>query len=132
MRYNSAKRERDEITPQSEYVIIRPSGWCVWVPSPLWTVSHCAIDSTWFPFDEQHCDLIYEPWRYSSEQLNLTTHWEGSYPAVDYEPSDEWDLIGKFFLHLGPQSVHYLGRNVVILETRSSADADNRLDAFSG
>ena len=101
---NSAKREEDDIVPQSAYVQVYSDGDCTWLPSFRWSVSHCSMDSTWFPFDEQYCDLIYESWRYPAFKVNLTSYVDdidGKYKGVhlysDFEPNDQWELIGKLF-----------------------------------
>jgi len=52
------------------------------------------MDITWFPFDEQHCFLIYESKRYEGRELNATLE----FPAVVlgfYQPSGEWSLVGN-------------------------------------
>jgi len=59
------------------------------------SVSHCPINVTWFPFDDQHCYLIYEPWKYNSSQLNIT----GALIFEDmahYEESEQWELLSKW------------------------------------
>ena len=60
------------------------------------------MDSTWFPFDEQYCDLIYESWRYSAAKVNLTAflidHGTHQHPVVypGFQPNDQWEVIGRF------------------------------------
>ena len=58
------------------------------------SVSHCPINVTWFPFDDQLCYLIYEPWKYNSSQLKVT----GALMSKDsyyYEESEQWELLGE-------------------------------------
>jgi len=58
-------------------------------------VSSCAINIRWFPFDEQRCRLKFGSWTYDGTQLNL---WAGSNKTIEsniYQPSGEWDLVGK-------------------------------------
>ena len=102
-KFNRAKLEKDDVAPQSKYVGLTDIGLCSWVPFFSWSVSHCSIDSTWFPFDEHSCSLIYQSWKYGSEQLNFTSD---SYEyedvdQIDYydlSPNAVWDVVGKRLL----------------------------------
>jgi len=91
---NSANRRTDAIASQSNQVRVNYSGWCLWEPFFPWAASHCAIDSTWFPFDEQHCGLIYESWKYRAGDVNITAHGAGIV-FYDYSPNGLWEIIGK-------------------------------------
>jgi len=92
----------DDIAPQSAYVYVDHDGSCIWEPSYRWSVTHCSMDSTWFPFDEQYCDLVYESWRYPVKKVNLTVDvneddgtYKGAYMYSDFQPNDQWEIIGK-------------------------------------
>jgi len=63
--------EDNEITPQSNYVVILSDGWCYWEPRYELSVSHCPVDVTWFPIDEQSCDLVFEAWLLRAKTLKL-------------------------------------------------------------
>jgi len=98
--FNSANKMTDEIASQSKQVHVWNFGWCAWSPLFQWSVSHCSIDSTWFPFDEQHCSLIYESWKYRADKMNLTTHVDGNDDAEhimdsDFSPNGLWEITGK-------------------------------------
>ena len=89
------------MAPQSRYVRVRNDGWCYWSPFYSWSISHCHVTSTWFPFDEQYCDLVYESWKYSAQEMNFTTYSEGitcngsGIKEDEFLPNDMWELIGK-------------------------------------
>jgi len=71
-----------------------PDGSCVWYREFRISVSHCVIDITWFPFDSQVCDLIYESKNYDSSELNVTRM--SALAGLDgYSSNGEWELIGK-------------------------------------
>ena len=102
---NSAKHKKDDIVSESAYVRVTSEGVCVWMPSFPWSESHCSMDITWFPFDKQRCDLVYESWWYNDHEVRLTTHFndtDGTYERPhtysDFQPNDQWELIGKSFL----------------------------------
>ena len=63
----------NEITPQSNYVFIYNDSICAWAPRFDLSVSQCPVDVTWFPFDEQKCDLIFESWLLQEDVLKLET-----------------------------------------------------------
>ena len=96
--FYSAKREEDVVIPQSTHVLVHHSGWCSWSPTDLWYASHCPMDSTWFPFDEQICSISYEPWKYKSHEVNITSYFDDESKAIvmyDLQPNDLWEFLGK-------------------------------------
>ena len=40
------------------------------IPPYKYTTS-CKIDTTWYPFDEQSCDLKFGSWTYNGYKLNI-------------------------------------------------------------
>ena len=80
-----------EITPQSNYVWIHPDGFCLWQPRYELSAAQCSVDVTWFPFDAQICDLIFESWMLSEVDLNITVN-PNQDVLSDYLPTDEWNL----------------------------------------
>jgi len=89
---------KDDIVPESDYIHIGSDGSCAWWPVFGRMMSHCSIDTTWFPFDKQHCDMVFISWLYSAKQLNLSTYVGSQKDGVvlwdDYEPSGEWKWTG--------------------------------------
>jgi len=82
-----------EITPQSNYVWVGSDGNCTWQPRYELSITHCSVDVTWFPFDEQLCELTFESWLLDNSSINLYTSDE----AMDLShllPSDSWRLVG--------------------------------------
>ena len=91
---NSAKvAETNEITPQSNYVKIVNDGRCQWEPRFDHSVTQCHIDITWFPFDEQTCNLVFESWMLPESILKLTTFNDSVFMESFLEP-DGWYLLG--------------------------------------
>ncbi|CAJ0949166.1 unnamed protein product, partial [Mesorhabditis belari] len=74
-------------------VFIEHTGDVTWVP-PARYLSSCAIDVEWFPFDEQHCDMIFGSWTYNKHEVQLRFY--NNVTAVqlnDYSKSAIWDVI---------------------------------------
>ena len=93
---NSAKVIDDnEITPQSNYVFVYPDGKCVWEPRYELSVTQCPVDVTWFPFDDQVCNLTFQSWLLRETSLNLRTD-NGSVSLVQLIPPDAWHITGTF------------------------------------
>jgi len=84
-------------------VKIFSNGDCIWYREYRVSVSHCAIDITWFPFDDQLCDFVFESKTHESKELNFTRM---SVPIVldYYSDNGEWDLIGKYSNEAGDGS----------------------------
>jgi len=91
---NSAKvTEENEITPQTNYVKIYNSGDCVWEPRYELSITQCNVDVTWFPFDQQLCNISFESWLLNEDSLNLIVDNESL--VLDYIlPSENWYLLG--------------------------------------
>ena len=49
-------------------VVVSHDGSCLYVPPGIFK-STCKIDITWFPFDDQKCDLKFGSWTYSGWQV---------------------------------------------------------------
>ena len=49
-------------------MVVSSDGSCLYVPPGLFK-STCKIDITWFPFDDQQCDLKFGSWTYSGWQV---------------------------------------------------------------
>ena len=75
-------------------VVISSDGSCLWVPPGMFK-STCAIDITWFPFDDQKCDLKFGSWTHDGQYLNLTEDNASGGDTSDFIRNGEWALIGK-------------------------------------
>ena len=90
----SAKEEKTCCSENS--VKVHANGSCVWYREYQLSVTHCPVDVTWFPFDEQNCEIKFESKTRESKELNITymssrTNRSDSY----FETSAEWNLVGK-------------------------------------
>lgn len=54
--------------------------------------STCKIDVTYFPFDEQHCDLKFGSWAHSGDELSLTNR-SAAGDTSAYINNGEWELV---------------------------------------
>ena len=66
--YNAIKTEA---LLTQDMAVVSPSGRVVWVPAYRLTAT-CKMDYTWYPFDEQRCDLKFGSWVYNGWFLNLS------------------------------------------------------------
>ena len=95
-KFNSANPEIQDKAPQSNQVHVSSDGNCLWEPFYLWSISQCSVDTTWFPFDKQICNLIFESWNYNPKQVSLTKTAENStIQFYEFEPNGIWEIIGK-------------------------------------
>jgi len=84
----------NEITPQSNYVEVDNDGDCYWEPRFDLCMTQCSIDVTWFPFDEQTCQLVFESWNLPDYILKLNTYDDISVDLVNFLDPDGWRLVG--------------------------------------
>jgi len=89
--YNSADEKFDG-TYQTN-VVVSNEGSCLYVPPGIFK-STCKIDITWFPFDDQLCDLKFGSWTYSGWKLDLALKQEDGGDISGFVTNGEWDLIG--------------------------------------
>jgi len=83
--------EVNEITPQSDYVMVFFDGACMWDPRFDLGATHCSIDVSWFPFDLQKCSVIFESWLLTDQELSMTIA-DFENILQGYQPTDEWKL----------------------------------------
>jgi len=91
---NSAKlANANEITPQTNFVKIYDDGRRVWEPRYELSATQCPVDVTWFPFDEQTCNISFEGWLLDVNILNLHAD-NDSLNLNVFEQSEGWFLTG--------------------------------------
>ena len=62
----SASESFDSTFPTN--VVVTSEGLCTYIPPGMFK-SSCPIDITWFPFDEQNCDMKFGSWTYDGYQV---------------------------------------------------------------
>ncbi|KDR22512.1 Acetylcholine receptor subunit alpha-type acr-16 [Zootermopsis nevadensis] len=92
--YNSADEGFDGTYHTN--VVVRHNGSCLYVPPGIFK-STCKIDITWFPFDDQHCDMKFGSWTYDGNQLDLVLNSEKGGDLSDFITNGEWYLIENMY-----------------------------------
>ncbi|XP_034241389.1 neuronal acetylcholine receptor subunit alpha-7-like isoform X1 [Thrips palmi] len=96
--YNSADEGFDGTYPTN--VVVRNNGSCLYVPPGIFK-STCKIDITWFPFDDQKCEMKFGSWTYDGFQLDLQLQDDAGGDVSSFITNGEWDLLGMpAFRHL--------------------------------
>ncbi|BFY98789.1 hypothetical protein BsWGS_01830 [Bradybaena similaris] len=87
--YNSA----DDYTTgyMNSKAMVNHNGTVFW-PPPAKFRSSCKIDITYFPFDDQMCELKFGSWTYDGFQVNITNR-SSNVDLANYVFSGEWELI---------------------------------------
>ncbi|CAD5111796.1 DgyrCDS1070 [Dimorphilus gyrociliatus] len=89
---NSAKSIYDELHFKRFRVSILHNGLLNWVPGGKFLTS-CKLDITFYPFDDQECNIDFVDWAYHGLQVNLING--SSEIGLDaYTESGEWKIIG--------------------------------------
>ena len=63
----SASESFDSTFPTN--VVVTSEGLCTYIPPGMFK-SSCPIDITWFPFDEQNCDMKFGSWTYNGFKVD--------------------------------------------------------------
>ena len=69
-------------------------GTVTWQPFEIFE-SHCTVDTKYFPFDEQTCDLVFVCWSYSYQEVNLTSGSDTIQYYDDFSSNGEWLVVGS-------------------------------------
>nr|XP_036676345.1 neuronal acetylcholine receptor subunit alpha-7 isoform X2 [Drosophila suzukii] len=93
--YNSADEGFDGTYATN--VVVRNNGSCLYVPPGIFK-STCKIDITWFPFDDQRCEMKFGSWTYDGFQLDLQLQDEAGGDISSFITNGEWDLLGVTIL----------------------------------
>ncbi|XP_076750264.1 nicotinic acetylcholine receptor alpha7 subunit isoform X2 [Xylocopa sonorina] len=89
--YNSADEGFDGTYPTN--IVVKNDGTCLYVPPGIFK-STCKIDITWFPFDDQRCEMKFGSWTYNGFQLDLQLQNESGGDISSFITNGEWDLLG--------------------------------------
>uniref|UniRef100_A0A1B0C0U8 Neurotransmitter-gated ion-channel ligand-binding domain-containing protein n=1 Tax=Glossina palpalis gambiensis TaxID=67801 RepID=A0A1B0C0U8_9MUSC len=73
-------------------IVVKHNGSCLYVPPGIFK-STCKIDITWFPFDDQHCEMKFGSWTYDGNQLDLVLNSEDGGDLSDFITNGEWYLL---------------------------------------
>jgi len=88
--YNSASEAFDGTYPTN--VVVTSSGSCTYIPPGIFK-STCKIDITWFPFDDQDCEMKFGSWTYNGFKLDFQLKDENGDTGT-YVMNGEWALLG--------------------------------------
>ncbi|KAI8519031.1 acetylcholine-gated cation-selective channel [Branchiostoma belcheri] len=72
-------------------VIVQSNGLVEW-PQPLTAKTSCDINTRFFPFDHQQCELLLGSWSYDGTQINFT-HLVPYGDTRDIIENGEWELL---------------------------------------
>jgi len=89
--YNSASEAFDGTYPTN--VVVTSEGQCTYIPPGIF-MSTCKIDITWFPFDDQNCEMKFGSWTYNGFKLDLKLKAPDGGDISGYTTNGEWALIG--------------------------------------
>ncbi|XP_035702527.1 neuronal acetylcholine receptor subunit alpha-7 [Folsomia candida] len=89
--YNSADEGFDGTFATN--IVVRNNGSCLYVPPGIFK-STCKIDITWFPFDDQKCEMKFGSWTYDGFQLDLSMKDDAGGDLSSFITNGEWELIG--------------------------------------
>ncbi|KAM9331207.1 neuronal acetylcholine receptor subunit alpha-9 [Gastrophryne carolinensis] len=88
--YNKADDEFSE--PVNTNVVLRYDGKITW-DSPAITKSSCVVDVSYFPFDNQQCNLTFGSWTYNGNQVDIINAMDSG-DLSDFVENVEWEMQG--------------------------------------
>ncbi|XP_077992146.1 neuronal acetylcholine receptor subunit alpha-10-like [Glandiceps talaboti] len=84
--YDNAATKYEDLW-SDEIVSIKYDGTVMWA-APAIIKTHCRLDVTHYPFDEQTCKVMFGPWQHSAMEINVTGKTTDSY----FNGNAEWVL----------------------------------------
>jgi len=112
--YNSASA--DFYGAYQSSLIVYSDGTVEQIPPGIFQ-STCKVDMTWFPFDEQICDLKFGTWTNHESLVNLTMNdgnggavYSGEADTSTFSENAEWHLVSAHGVRHG---VPYMGDNYI-------------------
>ncbi|KAJ8385166.1 hypothetical protein AAFF_G00192170 [Aldrovandia affinis] len=88
--YNKA--DDDFSGPVDTNVVLRYNGEITW-DSPAITKSSCVVDVSYFPFDNQQCNLTFGSWTYNGNQVDIAMGLDSG-DLSDFVENVEWECHG--------------------------------------
>ncbi|XP_043927708.1 neuronal acetylcholine receptor subunit alpha-9-like [Protopterus annectens] len=88
--YNKADDEFTE--PVNTNVVLRYDGKIIW-DAPAITKSSCVVDVSYFPFDNQRCNLTFGSWTYNGNQVDIVNAMDSG-ELSDFIENVEWEVHG--------------------------------------
>ncbi|KAF7397977.1 hypothetical protein HZH68_009199 [Vespula germanica] len=92
--FDSADEGFDGTYPTN--VVVKNNGTCLYVPPGIFK-STCKIDITWFPFDDQRCEMKFGSWTYDGFQRSTA----GGDDSARTRRPDLWSLLKRRYPSLG-------------------------------
>ncbi|XP_053886266.1 neuronal acetylcholine receptor subunit alpha-9 [Malaclemys terrapin pileata] len=88
--YNKADDDFSE--PVNTNVVLRYDGKITW-DAPAITKSSCVVDVSYFPFDDQQCNLTFGSWTYNGNQVDIINALDSG-DLSDFIEDVEWEIHG--------------------------------------
>ena len=79
------------ITRKDAFVGVQSNGEIGYYPAGRFQ-TQCKIKLSFFPFDVQHCDMVFESWIYPFALLNLEPM-EEAIDMGEFHPNHQWQLV---------------------------------------
>ena len=92
----SASESFDSTYPTN--VVVTSEGLCTYIPPGMFK-SSCPIDITWFPFDDQSCEMKFGSWTYNGFKVNFMLQ-QDTGDISGFIPNGEWALLGESLLRV--------------------------------
>ncbi|XP_064652958.1 neuronal acetylcholine receptor subunit alpha-7-like isoform X5 [Lineus longissimus] len=92
--YNSADESFDGTFPVN--MVVTHDGNTTYIPPGMFK-STCKIDITWFPFDDQFCDMKFGSWTHDGSKIDLQNQGDEGDTST-FIRNGEWDLRGVTIL----------------------------------
>ncbi|KAK3106060.1 hypothetical protein FSP39_011792 [Pinctada imbricata] len=91
---------------KSYRVKVKNTGECEWIVGVV-SRTACPVDVSYYPFDKQECEVIFNPWGYNDNQISLMSS-ETEVDLSHYMGNVEWDITSTAIESKSISSSSYL------------------------
>ncbi|EPQ14706.1 Neuronal acetylcholine receptor subunit alpha-9 [Myotis brandtii] len=89
---SKCRADDESSEPVNTNVVLRYDGLITW-DAPAITKSSCVVDVTYFPFDNQQCNLTFGSWTYNGNQVDIFNALDSG-DLSDFIEDVEWEVHG--------------------------------------
>ncbi|XP_063407210.1 neuronal acetylcholine receptor subunit beta-2-like [Mytilus trossulus] len=86
--------ELEELGSKFIQVYVHNSGLMMWRPFQVFETK-CDMNSRYFPFDEQKCQLVFVSWSHASDDITLIQSSNGIDLSDELDGHGEWEIISS-------------------------------------
>lgn len=92
---------------------VEHDGLVLWKPFHVFN-SRCKLDSTYFPFEKQSCDIDFVAWAFDESEVYLAVGTDGVNTEDATDSNGQWELVSSSIVSFSDEGVSQIRATLVI------------------